>query len=504
MIQRLLLFSICLMSLGAASAQIITESQPGSEFAHYATNDLQWVLGGFADEYDGRAAEGGRDLFLQNRQSGNIDIWSGPGVEQFLRVKNADGQNPLWLIRYFGSLETSEGFTVKSNTGNAYVIASIAREDPFLFNLELGLGQVQCSEQIQDSLFVLVKSQGSITINDSLVRESSSEELVLLHMERNGTFSAEGILNSSGDYKILDIQKTESGLFMAGNFLGPVQIGQENIVTQTDFFDGLFLEWDLTRRELNNFVIASGVFDVRLTHLMLANKDTLLLGEYSGNVMLEDESLEALRLNNSMFLYSYRNKAIVNIGGQRDEQSINMHALDDGGILITGNYQGRFEFGALESDCRGDACGFFLQLDDQLVQTGFQNFFSSERTDIFNSYFFEEGLFCGSFEGEYRASDPIALDEDWFCERIALSTSIEEPVKDIKMNVYPNPVGSESIRIDTPWPGSHYQLFNAQGILRGRGVWPGQLQVYGLQRGLYFLRLYKENASKMLTFKKVN
>lgn len=492
------------MSLRTATAQIITESQAGSEFAHYATQDLQMVLGGFSDEYDGHASKGGRDIFLVDRVSGDTDIWCGPGVEQFIPVKSVDGESPLLLVRYFGSLENRQGQVVQTNVSNAYVITDIRKELPFLFHLELSLGQVQCAEQAGDSLWVLVKSEGSILINDSLIRESASEELVLLLMERNSSISAEPIFTSSGEYQIADMQKTKDGLHMVGSFLGQVHIGQETIAPPTSYYDGLFLHWDQGSQEIEHLVIASGVFDVRLTHLVLEENDTLLLGEYFGNVMLEGELLEDVRLNNSLFLYSYRKKSLFHIGGEKDEQAINMHPLRNGGIMITGNHLGRFEFGELMADCRGDACGFFLHLDESLGIADFQRFYSSERTDIFNSYLFQQGLFCGSYRGNYRETNPISIGEDWFCERIALSTTVAESEKEKQLLLYPNPTGMEAIRIDVPWPESHFQLFDVRGRLLRKGTWAGQLSVLGLSRGIHFLRVYDENASKMFTFNKVN
>jgi len=492
------------MSLGSAPAQIITESQAGSEFAHYASQDLQKVLGGFSDEYDGHVSKGGRDLFLVDRASGDTDIWSGPGVEQFIPVKNADGKSPLLLVRYFGNLENRKGQQVETNVSNAYIIADILNELPFLFHLELSSGQVQCAEQAGDSLWVLVKSEGSILINDSLFRDSPAEELVLLLIEKNGAISTEPIFNSSGEYQIADMHRTKDGLFMVGSFLGPVQIGPETIAPPTSYFDGLFLHWNQGRQEIEHLEIASGVFDVRLTHLALQENDTLLLGEYFGNVMLGGELLEDVRLNNSLFLFSYRKKELVNIGGEREEQAINMHPESDGSIIITGNHLGRFEYDELMADCPGDACGFFLQLDESFKARNFHNFYSSERTDIFNSYLFQQGLFCGSYRGNYRETNPISIGEDWFCERIALSTSVVESEKEKQLLLYPNPTAKEAIHMDAPWPGSHFQLFDVGGRLLRKGTWSGQLSVVGLSRGIHFLRIYDENASKMFTFNKVN
>ena len=491
------------MDLMSAYGQLITQTANGSEFAYFATDDLRFVIGGFSDDYDGHFAEGGRDLFLEVRSDGRIDIWSGPGVEQFLPVKNTDGKDPYLLIRYFGRLETRHDHLVTSNVGNAYVIANLLEEDPFLFNLELSEGQVQCAEQSGDSLFLLVKSAGSIEINDSLVWQSSSEELVLIRMGHDSAFSAEGLISSSGDYTISDMKIAQNNLFMVGSFLGPVRIGEENIAPPTPYFDGFFTIWNLEEQALSDLLTASGVFDVRLNRVLLTENDTILLGEYFGNVELENELLEDVRLNNSLFLYSYRNEKLLNVGGAMDEQAINLHLVNDDGIMVTGNYEGKFEFGELEPDCPGNACGFYLQLDENLGFVDFQNFFSTGRTDVFNSYVFVEGLFCGSFEGNYRDTGLMSFGEDWFCERINLTTATEEKDYDNNFILYPNPIASETLYIKPTWPDGHYALFDAGGQLRKEGEWTGQLPVHDLPQGMYFLRLYNENASKLLTFSKV-
>jgi hypothetical protein len=476
-------------------AQFLTQEIEGNEFAVYTDSQKGLILGAFSAEYAGQEAVGGRDLFLTlNEES---DILIGPAVEQYVDVHKQGGQ-VLTLIRYFGFLENKEGNQFISDQAISYAIVEAGVDG---WNLIANITGENFTAfgfvKRDDDLAFMVRASGLLKIGNDTLKHDIQDELLYLEMTQ-GIWKVQAKWVAEGDFQITQALEQNKKLMMTGKFRGEVLMDDSEWSTETPFFDGFLMEFDLSSRMLNTS-FTTGVFDVSLNALIISDDDTLFIGEFVGQVNFRDASYSELGFTDThIFIYSSTTKSFTIIRGEGDQRFVSA-ALIDNQLILAGNFRDSLITPGLISSCRGSSCGFVSVLDLGFEEDNTTIFESTAELAI-SDLNIQNSIWsiCGTFSGTIL--DYTALGEDWFCF-IQDETNTNEKEVAERVKLFPNPTGGFLFLED--YHGKDFQVLDVYGRIIYAGSWQGSLNVGNWDQGLYFLVLQGNQDQIFFTFRKL-
>lgn len=475
---------------------IFTAPSTGSQFATYRDLEKGYVLGGFDGEFNGQMAIGGRDLFFSSED--HKERISGFGVEQWIFASKW-AEKSVGIVRYFGSL-SNESQQLTSRERNSFAIMKFDEFGSSITgDLKGNALSISVGEPLEEYLPLVFLTSDTIYYNDQIFWSSTRSTLLLTELDVQGTLHLRKAIPYSGDLNIHRIKPYSDLWSLQGDFKHNLTLADTSFSTETSFTDGILIQWKPNSDHLE-YILATGVFDVRFIDMIKEGEDEYYLGAYNREVNINSTSIQAPQLKNNGFIYHRNASKLLDIGGIGDDIPLRM-GMNQKGIQIGGYCSEDFRVATFEATCNGAICTFILSLNKEITPT---ELIVDDSENLLLPYSFQicpdKIQYCGEYQGQFNGN--VSEDTDWICVLRDLGTSSNQE-SSLLFQLYPNPA-SASIYVKKP-PSvriQDYQLFDLFGKIHPISFSQGKFEINHLPNGQYYLQLIHDNYLKVLTFSK--
>lgn len=426
-----------------ANAQNIISIAKDHHQSAFALSERQVVIGSFQDEWDLLQAEGGSDLFVQYSVE-STDFFGGPSIEMWL-ASHPQGTHEIGLLSFIGQLKKNRKVMLQSSKKAIAVVSVNSDSSEILGILEGEDLNYHSSHQEYDDLYLILSNRGALEYNNEILHQDSQTYFALLQWVET-EWRVSRTIPYTGDIIISDIGVMGDSLYLFGAARGFSSWDTLELQSVTENYDGLLLADENPSDQYWDCLLAPGIGDGIFLDYLRDDYNQYVVGSFQGDIQVGEYRLEGSVNRNELFIYNIESDAFSQLKSNRFVQAIGHH-VNEGRIILTGNFSGGLISDSSEWQCQGDFCSYIAILNRDLHLERMNILESTENVLIEESQLSNAILsVCGSFSGEWM--DLLATSDDFFCiEYLLASTDVPDKVES-RINIYPIPAAA-TLHIDT-------------------------------------------------------